>query len=140
METWLIYALLSTFFGSLTSVIAKFGLKDMSAEAALVVRTSMVLGMVLINFFIFNDARDITSVPLRATGFLLLSGVTTSFSWIFYYNAIKEGPVSMIATIDKGSIIITLLLSFIILKEPLTLKLLIGAAFILTGLLILVWK
>jgi transporter family protein len=72
--------------------------------------------------------------------FLAISGITTSLSWIFYYRAMKEGQVSYVASIDKASIVVTLLLSFLFLKEPITGKLLAGAAFILTGMIILIWK
>ena len=72
--------------------------------------------------------------------FLCVSGITTSLSWIFYYRAMKEGQVSYVASIDKASIVVTLLLSFIILKEPITGKLFLGAAFIITGMCILIWK
>ncbi len=72
--------------------------------------------------------------------FLAISGVTTSLSSIFYYRAIEEGQVFYVVSIDKASMVVSLLLSFLILKEPLTPKILAGAAFIVTGMLILIWK
>jgi transporter family protein len=72
--------------------------------------------------------------------FLCLSGITTTISWVFYYRAIKEGNVSVVATIDKASIVVTLLLSFIILKEPFTWQIGVAAILITSGLLILIYK
>ena len=71
---------------------------------------------------------------------LAFSGVTTTVSWVFYYRAMKVGPVSYVASIDKASIVVTLVLSFLILREPVTGKVLIGAGLILAGMLVLVWK
>ena len=71
---------------------------------------------------------------------LVLSGVTTTLSWLFYYRAMKDGLVSYVAAIDKASIVITLILSFVLLKEPVTPKILVGAGLIFVGMLVLVWK
>jgi transporter family protein len=70
----------------------------------------------------------------------MLSGITTTVSWVFYYRAMKDGLVSYVAAIDKGSILITLVLSFLLLKEPLTPKILMGAGLIFCGLVVLIWK
>jgi transporter family protein len=83
---------------------------------------------------------EIKQAPKSNLIFLAISGITTSLSWIFYYRAMKEGQVAYVASIDKASIVVTLLLSFIILKEPMTTKVLIGAGFILIGMAILIWK
>jgi transporter family protein len=71
---------------------------------------------------------------------LIASGITTTLSWMFYYRAMKDGLVSYVAAIDKASIVITLLLSFVLLKEPVTPKIIAGGLFIIVGMLILVWK
>lgn len=92
-------------------------------------------------FFILRNAyHELQHAPAKNLIFLAISGITTSFSWIFYYRAMKEGQVSYVASIDKASIVVTLLLSFLILKEPITAKVLLGAGFIITGMLILIWK
>jgi bacterial/archaeal transporter family protein len=85
----------------------------------------------------YKEFVNLTNVQLAL---LLASGITTTLSWIFYYRAIKEGPVSYVASIDKASILITLALSFLLLKEPLTPKIFVGSAFIFVGMLILIWK
>lgn len=140
METWLIYALLATLFAGLTSVLAKYGMNGIGADLGLAIRTSIVFILVLINVYALQGVKEIQNLTKNNLIFLCLSGLTTSLSWIFYYRAMKLGNVSMVASIDKGSIIITLLLSFLILKEPMTAKLLAGAGFILVGMIILVWK
>ncbi len=106
----------------------------------LAIRTIVVFIFVTLNFFAWQNVKEIGQLTKSNIIFLAISGLTTSLSWIFYYRAIKIGNVSQVALIDKGSIIITLILSFIILKEPVTAKILVGASFILVGLLILAWK
>ena len=140
MPIWLIYALLAALFAGLTSVLAKFGIEKINADLGLVIRTAIVLVLVVINLFAWSGQKDFPQLTSKTILFLILSGITTSLSWIFYYRAMKLGTVSYVAAIDKGSIIITILLSISLLKEPLTPKLAIGALFILVGMLVLVWK
>jgi bacterial/archaeal transporter family protein len=140
MKNWVIYSLISMFFAGLTSVIAKMGLKNVSSDTGLAIRTIVVFIIVWMNAIAFQSVKDFKNLTKVDVAFLTVSGLTTSLSWIFYYKAIKIGNVSQVALIDKGSIIITLLLSFIILNEQFTWKLGLGAAFILVGLLILTFK
>ncbi len=140
MERWIIYAIISMVFAGFTSVIAKYGMKNVAGDTALAIRTSVVFVLIWLNVFVFNYSKNIQLLTKKDFLFLALSGVTTTISWIFYYRAIKEGNVSVVATIDKASIIITLLLSFWILKEPFTFKIGIAVALILTGLIILIYK
>ncbi len=141
MEKWIIYAIISMVFAGLTSVIAKFGMKDLSSDTALAIRTIVVFLIVVSNAFLFRNAfADLQKAPKSNLIFLAISGLTTSLSWIFYYRAMKIGQVSYVASIDKASIVVTLLLSFILLKEPITAKILAGAGFILIGMIILIWK
>jgi transporter family protein len=141
MQKWKLFAIISMLFAGLTSVIAKFGMKNLSSDVALSIRTMVVFAIITANAFLLQDAfSQIKQAPRSNLIFLAISGITTSLSWIFYYRAMKEGQVSYVASIDKASIVVTLLLSFLILKEPLTAKVLAGAAFILVGMLILAWK
>jgi len=128
------------FFAGLTSVIAKMGLRNVSSDTGLAVRTVVVFLIVWLNMFVFQSVKDFRNLTKMDIVFLAISGVTTSLSWIFYYKAIKIGNVSQVALIDKASIIITLLLSFIILNEQFTWKIALGGGFIITGLLILTLK
>ncbi|MCX8079607.1 MAG: EamA family transporter [Bacteroidia bacterium] len=140
MKTYHVFALISMIFAGLTSVIAKSGLKNVSGDAGLAVRTSMVFILVWINALAFRHLKDFQFIQGKDILLLCASGLTTALSWIFYYKAIKIGNVSEVALIDKGSIIITLLLSFILLNEPLTWKTLWGIGLILAGLFILTMK
>lgn len=141
MEKWKLYAIISMLFAGLTSVIAKFGMKNLSSDVALSIRTFVVFSIITANALLFTNAfQQIKQAPKSNLMFLAISGITTSLSWIFYYRAMKEGQVSYVASIDKASIVVTLLLSFILLKEPMTAKVVAGAAFILVGMVILIWK
>ncbi|MBN8825304.1 MULTISPECIES: EamA family transporter [unclassified Spirosoma] len=140
MEKWVVYAIISMVFAGLTSVIAKFGLKNVSGDTGLAVRTVVVFLLVWGNIFFLQGTKQFRALDRGAILFLTISGVTTSLSWIFYYRAIKMGPVSQVALIDKGSIVIALLLSVWILKEPITLKTTAGALLILLGLGVIAWK
>jgi len=140
MERWIMYAVISMFFAGITSVIAKYGMKNVSGDTALVVRTSMVFLLVWLNAFAFRQLGNLSLLTKKDVLFLCISGLTTTVSWVFYYRAMKEGTVSVVATIDKASIIVTLLLSFIILKEPFTWQVGVAATLITSGLLILIYK
>jgi bacterial/archaeal transporter family protein len=140
VKPWILYALLSMLFAGVTSVIAKFGMKNVSGDAALAVRTSAVFLLVWFNTIAFQHTQQLSKLTRSDYMFLFLSGVTTTFSWLFYYRAIKAGDVSVVASIDKASIVLTILLSIFLLREPFTLKLALGAGLIILGTLILAWK
>lgn len=141
MEKWKVYAVISMLFAGLTSVIAKFGMKNLSSDVALSIRTFIVFAIVSANAVLFTNAwQQIKVAPKSNILYLAISGITTSLSWIFYYRAMKEGQVSYVASIDKASIVVTLILSFLFLNEAITPKVLIGASFILVGMIILIWK
>lgn len=140
MKQYHILALISMVFAGLTSVIAKAGLKNVSGDTGLAIRTLFVFTFVWLNIFAFNSLKDFSNLTKKDILFLGISGLTTSLSWIFYYKAIKAGSVSEVALIDKGSILITLSLSFIFLNETFTWRILLGALLIIAGILILTWK
>ena len=140
MPAWVFYAVLSAIFAGLTAVVAKSGMKDISADLGLAIRTAVVLALVTTNLFVWKGVRDISVITPRSWLLLIASGLATTLSWICYYRAMKEGPVSYVATIDKGSILITLLLSYAFLGEPLTARLLLGAGLVVSGLIVLAWK
>ncbi len=140
MKNWVFFALISMFFAGLTSVIAKLGLKNVSSDTGLAVRTITVFVLVWANAIAFQSLKDFKNLTQSDIIFLTISGVTTSLSWIFYYKAIKIGNVSQVALIDKGSIIITIILSLVILNEEFTWKTALGGSLILGGLLVLTLK
>ena len=124
-------------FAGFTSVIAKLGLSGISGELGLAVRTIFVFVLVLGFAAFVVPAGQWTSLTRENIFWLGLSGVTTSLSWIFYYKAIKDGEVSTVALIDKGSVVVAVVLAVWILKEQVTAKTLAGAALMLAGLLLI---
>jgi transporter family protein len=140
MKQYQILAIISMIFAGITAVIAKTGLKNVASDTGLAVRTSFVFGLIWINIFVFNDTKDFANLSKRDIMLLGVSGLTTTISWIFYYRAMKIGNVSEISLIDKGSIIITLVLSFIFLNEQFTWKIATGGILIIAGILILTLK
>jgi transporter family protein len=140
MPTWTIYAILSAVFAGLTGVLAKGGMKDISADLGLAIRTAVVLVLVVVNLFVWKGVKDISVLTPRAWMLLIASGLATALSWVCYYRAMKDGPVAYVATIDKGSLLVTLLLSLLFLREPVTGKLLLGAGLVTSGLIVLGWK
>src|SRR6187402_3512261 len=114
METWKIEALLAALFAGLTSVLAKSGMTALGADLALAVRTFVVFLFITANTFLFLGHHPLTPLrqaPTRDLWLLVLSGVTAALSWIFYFRAVKTGTVSYVALVDKGSILVTLLLA-----------------------------
>ena len=140
MPSWLSFALLSAFFAALTAVFAKAGLKDVNSDLATAIRTAIILlitwGIVLIK----GKTSELPGLTKSTWLFLTLSAIATGLSWLFYYRALQLGKASEVTAIDKGSIVFTILLSFLFLKEPLTAKILVGAALVCAGMLVIVWK
>ena len=140
LDSWLFYALLSAIFAALTAIFAKAGLKDVNSDLATAIRTAVILvitwGIVLFR----GSASGLPALSRNNWLFLVLSAVATGLSWLFYYRALQLGKVSEVSVIDKGSIVFTILLSFIFLKEPLTLRVVLAALMIFGGMLVLVWK
>lgn len=137
MENWKLLAFLSAIFAGLTSVLAKAGLREIAPDLGLAVRTAMVFVFIWVNALAGHDLGELSKLTRRSWILLLLSGVTTSLSWIFYYRAMKIGTVSFVSIADKGSILVTLALSFLILKEPFTWNILLGATLVTAGLIVL---
>jgi transporter family protein len=140
MEKWVVYALISMLFAGFTSVIAKMGLAGISGELGLTIRTLFV-SLLVAGFAVYAIPTQDFATLNRANIFWLgLSGVTTTLSWIFYYKALKLGDVATVALIDKGSVVVAILLAWLLLKEVITLRIIIGATLIVGGLLVMVKK
>ena len=137
---WLIYALLSAVFAALTAVFAKAGLKDVNSDLATAIRTAVILMITWGIVWFRGSASGLPNLSKNNWLFLILSAVATGLSWLFYYRALQLGKVSEVSVIDKGSIVFTILLSVLFLKEPLTLRVLVAAAMIFGGMLVLIWK
>ena len=135
---WWIYALLSAFFASLTAIFAKVGVKDIDSDLATAIRTVIILilawGIVLFKGVI-PGVQHFTKPNWT---FLVLSGLATGLSWLFYFRALQAGKVSQVAPLDKLSVALTIILSVIFLKESVTIKDAIGAALIIGGTFVLI--
>lgn len=140
MKQYQLFALISMAFAGLTSVIAKAGLKNVSSDTGLAVRTIFVFVFVWLNIFLSNNMKDFSNLTKKDVLLLGISALTTSLSWIFYYKAIKVGNVSEVALIDKASILMTIILSVIFLNEQFTWKMALGSCLIIGGLLVLTLK
>lgn len=140
MEKWVFYAIISMVFAGFTSVIAKMGLAGISGELGLTIRTLFVSVFVL-GFAVFAvPAAELPTLDRMNLLWLGLSGVTTTLSWIFYYKALKLGDVATVALIDKGSVVVAILLAWLLLKEVITLRIIMGATLIVAGLLVIAKK
>lgn len=134
METWVIFAIVSAAFAGCTSVIAKLGLVGISGELGLAIRTCFVFVFVF-GFAAFSVPKGEVQMLTRSNLlWLALSGVTTASSWVFYYKALKLGDVATVALIDKGSILVAVVLAWLLLKEQITPRIVLGSALILAGL------
>jgi transporter family protein len=140
MEKWVVYAFASMFFAGFTSVIAKLGLVGISGDLGMAIRTLFVCVLVLIFAAWVVPAEEVSAVGPRNLLWLGLSGVSTALSWIFYYKALKSGDVATVALIDKGSVVIAIVLAWFILRETISLRVILGAGLIVTGLLVIAKK
>ncbi len=137
---WKYYALLSAFFAALTAIFAKIGVKDINSDLATAIRTTVILLITWGIVFMGNLQSGIKSIPSHTWLFLILSGCATGLSWLFYFKAIQLGDVSRVAPIDKLSVVITICLAFIFLKEPVNLKTILGACLITAGSIVMLYK
>ena len=135
---WLVFAILSAVFAALTSILAKVGISDVNSTLATAIRTVVVLAMSWGMVFLTKVQGGLSEISRRSWILLILSGLATGASWLFYYRALQLGEVSKVAPIDKMSIVITLVLAFVFLHEQFTAKSLIGAILLTAGTLVMV--
>ena len=135
---WIVYALLSAVFAAFTSILAKIGIENINSNLATAIRAVVVLVLAWAMVFITGAQSGIREISRRSLLFLVLSGLATGLSWLCYYKAVQMGEVSKVAPIDKFSIVLTLVLAFLILKEPITWKALVGGALITAGTFVLI--
>lgn len=137
---WKVYAILSAVFAALTAIFAKVGVKDINSDLATAIRTSIVLLLAWGIVIFGSHLGEIKTVPKYTWLFLVLSGLATGLSWLFYFKAIQLGDVSRVAPIDKLSVVITILLAFIFLREQVSTRVVIGAVLISAGSILMIWK
>lgn len=140
MESWVAYAFISMLFAGMTSVVAKQGLTGISAELGLTVRTIFVFIFIFVFAAVAVAPAEIRNLQKTNYLWLGISSATTALSWIFYYKALKMGNVATVALIDKGSIIVAIVLAWLLLKETISLRQILGAALIFTGILVIITK
>ena len=134
---WLLYAILSAVFASLTTILAKIGVENVESNLATAIRTIVVLFMAWGIVFMQGKQKEIFQIDKRSFVFIGLSGLATGLSWLCYYRALQMGPASIVAPIDKLSILVSVFLGYFIFKEKLTSKSLIGLFLIVVGTLAL---
>ena len=132
-KAWLVYAFLSAVFASLTSIFGKIGVENVESNLGTAIRTIVVLVMAWVMVFVTGEQKGIRSIGKKSWVFLFLSGITTGLSWLCYYRALQDGPASVVVPIDKLSILVTIVFSWIVLKEKLTPKVAVGLVLILAG-------
>jgi transporter family protein len=137
---WKLYAVLSALFAALTSILAKIGIKGVDSNLATAIRTVVIIILAWSIVFITGGQGGIKGLSKQNWLFLILSGLATGLSWLFYYKAISLGKVSQVAPIDKSSIVLTLILSFLVLNEQFTAKTMIAGALITAGTFVMLWK
>jgi bacterial/archaeal transporter family protein len=136
----IILALLAALFASFTAILAKIGIEDVDSNLATAVRTVVVVIMAFLMVVITGQTENIMTVSSKSLIFLILSGLTTGLSWICFFKAIQIGDVSKVVPIDKASVVLTILLSFIILREPATASIVAGGVIISIGTFVLIGK
>lgn len=132
-KAWLVYAFLSAVFASLTSIFGKIGVENVESNLGTAIRTIVVLVMAWVMVFVTGEQKGIRSIGKKSWVFLFLSGITTGLSWLCYYRALQDGPASVVVPIDKLSILVTIVFSWIVLKEKLSPKAAVGLVLILAG-------
>ncbi len=135
---WVVYALLSALFAALTSILAKIGINGVDSNLATAIRTVVVLIMAWGLVFMTGVQKQISNIGARSWLFLVLSGIATGLSWLFYYRALQMGDASRVVPIDKSSVVISMVLAFVVLKEQLTWQSIVGGLLITAGTFVLI--
>jgi bacterial/archaeal transporter family protein len=136
--TWWIYALLSAGFAALTTIFAKIGIENVNSNLATAIRTVVILVVAWGIVFFQGNVVNILAISQKTMIFLLLSGLSTGLSWIFYFQALQVGKASLVAPIDKSSLVLVLLFSVIFLGETLSWKIVLGTGLVVIGTLVLI--
>ena len=134
---WIIFAILSAVFASLTSILAKIGIDGVNSNLATAIRTVVVVIMAWGMVFLTHAESGVKEISSKSWLFLILSGLATGASWLCYYKALQMGEASKVVPIDKLSVVITLILAFVFLHEEFTIKSIIGCALIAVGTLVM---
>ena len=137
---WIFYAFGSAVFASLTSILGKIGISGVESNLGTAIRTGVVLIMSWIMVFVSGKGKELGGIPKKELVFICLSGVATGGSWICYYKALQDGPASVVVPIDKLSILVTVLFSYIVFHEKLSKKTALGLILTVGGTLLMLAK
>ena len=137
-KSWLLYACLSAVFASLTSILGKIGIEGLNSNLGTAIRTAVVLLMAWIMVFAKGKQKEIGRIDRRELGFICLSGLATGGSWLCYYKALQDGLASVVAPIDKLSILVTIAFSYLVFHEKLTKRAALGLVLIVAGTLLMI--
>lgn len=135
--SWLLYAAGSAVFASLTSILGKVGISGVESNLGTAIRTGVVLVMSWMMVFVTGKSAKLCEIPRGELGFICLSGLATGGSWLCYYKALQDGPTSVVAPIDKLSILVTILFSYLVFHEKLSKKSALGLAILVGGTLLM---
>lgn len=130
---WMLYAFGSAIFASLTAILGKIGIQGVESNLGTAVRTGVVLVMAWAMVLVTGRAKEVRQVPGRELAFICLSGIATGASWLCYYRALQDGPASVVAPIDKLSILVTVAFSYLVFRERLTRRSGLGLVLIVAG-------
>ena len=130
---WLLYAVGSAFFASLTAILGKIGISGVESNLGTAIRTCVVLVMAWGMVFVTGKQREVRKIGRKEMGFICLSGVATGASWLCYYHALQEGPASIVAPVDKLSVLVTVVFSYFVFGEKLGKKEAAGLALLTAG-------
>ena len=136
-SSWLFFAIGSAVFAALTSILGKVGMEGIDSNLGTAIRTVVVLGMSWIMIYVSHKQSKMHGIKRRDMAFIILSGLATGASWMFFFGALQMGPASIIIPIDKLSILVTIAFSYIVFKEKLTKKSAVGLAGVVAGTLLL---
>ena len=134
---WLFFAAASAVFASLTSILGKIGISGVESNLGTAIRTVVVLVMAWVVVFVTGKQHTVRDVPKRELGFICLSGLATGASWLCYYRALQEGPASLVVPIDKLSILVTILFSYVVFREKLSKRAILGLVLVTAGTLVM---
>ena len=136
-KDWLIYAVLSAVFASLTAILGKIGIQGVESNLGTAIRTTVVLVMSWLMVFITGKGKEIRKTDRKELGFITLSGLATGASWLCYYRALQDGPASVVVPVDKLSILVMVLFSWLVFHEKLSKKSALGLGCMVGGTLLL---
>ena len=136
-KEWLIYAVFSSVFASLTAILGKIGISGIDSNLGTAIRITVVIVMAWLMVFLKGKQKELHGIEKKELGFIALSGLATGASWLCYYRALQEGPASVVVPIDKLSILVTIVFSWVVFNEKLTKKAALGLLCILAGTIIM---